>query len=298
MNKIYFKDGINSYPFIDEHIEKDIYIKEDKNIIVYVDSLPKKNVIKKENEIWIYIQVESYYVLSHLMVNIYDFDFDLILTFTEHFYKNKKTIKFLPYNKVYWISPTLELKKNLNLPFLKPINYDIKNKKFQVSMLCGSKNWCPGHKFRRQVWLYQEKFKFKKKFMYSKNHDGLKIFDNKEINHRKDKTELFIDSMFHIAIENNQAIDYFTEKLIDCFVSKTIPIYYGCPNIGDYFELKGMIIINDINDIDNLNNILSEEYYNDRLHWIEDNYYRVVNNLSFKDQFIKIIENRLNLTII
>ena len=59
-----------------------------------------------------------------------------------------------------------------------------------------------------------------------------------------------------------------------------------------------MIIINDINDIDNLNNILSEEYYNDRLHWIEDNYYRVVNNLSFKDQFIKIIENRLNLTII
>ncbi len=58
---------------------------------------------------------------------------------------------------------------------------------------------------------------------------NLKIFDdNKKISHSKDKTELFIDSMFHIAIENNQAIDYFTEKLIDCFVSKTIV----CPSIS------------------------------------------------------------------
>ena len=299
MNKIIFADGINRYPFIDEHLETDLYVKENKNIIVYVDSLPEKEQFKKENEIWIYIQVESYLILGHKMQYIYDYNFDIILTFTNHFYNKEKTYKFLPYNKVYWIAPTHELKKNLNLPFLKPIDYNIVNKKFKVSMICGSKNWCPGHKFRQQVWSYQEKMKFNKNFMYSKNHENLIIFkNNKEINHGKDKTELFVDSMFHIAIENNQSIDYFTEKLIDCFVSKTIPIYYGCPNIGDYFELRGMIIINDINDVDNLNNILSEKYYNDRLHWIEDNYQRVLNNHSFKNQFIKIIEDKLNLTIL
>ena len=300
MNKINFtSDGINRYPFIDEHIEKDIYLKEDKNIIVFVDSLPEKNLVKKENDIWIYIQVESYYILSHKMVYIYDYDFDLILTFTEHFYNKKKTYKFLPYNKVYWIAPTFELQKNLNLPSIEPINYIIKNKKYQISMICGKKNWAPGHKLRRKIWEYQKNMIFPKKFRYSQDYGDLKLFDdNKKISSSKDKTELFIDSMFHIAIENNQATDYFTEKLIDCFVSKTIPIYYGCPNIGDYFELRGMIIINDIDDVKNLNNILSEKYYNDRLHWIEDNYHRVINNSSFKDQFIKIIQDKLNLTVI
>ena len=95
MNKINFTDGgINRYPFIDEHIEKDIYVKEDKNIIVFVDSLPEKNLVKKKNEIWIYIQVESWYIISYRMKYVYDYDFDLILTFAEHFYNKKKPINF------------------------------------------------------------------------------------------------------------------------------------------------------------------------------------------------------------
>jgi hypothetical protein len=113
-----------------------------------------------------------------------------------------------------------------------------------------------------------------------------------------DKTELFIDSMFHITIENNKADDYFTEKLIDCFVSMTIPIYYGCPNIGAYFNIRGMIIINDINDIEYLNNNLSEKFYSDRISYVEENYGRVLDSLSFKEQFINIVENKHNLKII
>lgn len=303
MKKINFKDGINCYPFIEEHIEKNLYVKQDKNIIVYVDSLPEKKFEKKKNDIFIYIQVESYYVLSHKMVHIWDYDFDLVLAFkynNKNDNKNKKNnvIKFLPYNKVYWIAPTHDLKKNLNLPFLKPIDYNIKNKKCKVSMLCGEKNWAPGHIFRREIWLYQEKMNFDKNFKYSEKYGDLKLFiDNKKISHNKDKTELFIDSMFHIAIENNQATDYFTEKLIDCFVSKTIPIYYGCPNIGDYFDIRGMIIVNDMNDIKNLNNFISEKFYKDRLEFVEYNYLRVLNRPSFKEQFIQIMEKQFEINI-
>ena len=139
---------------------------------------------------------------------------------------------------------------------------------------------------------------FPKKFRYSQNYGDLKLFDdNKKISHSKDKTELFIDSMFHIAIENNQATDYFTEKLIDCFVSMTIPIYYGCPNIGDYFDIRGMIIVNDMNDINNLNNIISEKFYKDRITFIEDNYCRVLNRPSFKEQFIQIMNKKYEINI-
>ena len=166
-------------------------------------------------------------------------------------------------------------------------------------MLCGHKNWAPGHQLRRNFWNNQNKIIAPKKFMYSNNKEDLQIFENNQkISHEKDKTELFIDSMFHITIENNKADDYFTEKLIDCFISMTIPIYYGCPNIGDYFNIRGMIIINDINDIEYLNNNLSEKFYSDRISYVEENYGRVLDSLSFKEQFINIVENKHNLKII
>ena len=33
---------------------------------------------------------------------------------------------------------------------------------------------------------------------------------------------------------------YFTEKIVDAFLTGTIPIYCGCPNIADYFDPKGI----------------------------------------------------------
>lgn len=41
---------------------------------------------------------------------------------------------------------------------------------------------------------------------------------------------------FAVIIENEQSSDWFTEKLIDCFATGTIPIYRGCPHIGAYFD--------------------------------------------------------------
>jgi hypothetical protein len=47
------------------------------------------------------------------------------------------------------------------------------------------------------------------------------------------------------VIENDRAPNYFTEKLIDCFALGTIPIYWGCPNIGDFFDARGIITMED-----------------------------------------------------
>jgi len=48
--------------------------------------------------------------------------------------------------------------------------------------------------------------------------------------------------LYSIVIENNEEKDYFTEKLIDCMLCNTMPIYWGCPNIADYFNVSGMIV--------------------------------------------------------
>lgn len=50
-----------------------------------------------------------------------------------------------------------------------------------------------------------------------------------------DKDEALADYRFHIALENSVHRDYWTEKLADPFLRGCYPIYYGCPNAGDYF---------------------------------------------------------------
>lgn len=84
------------------------------------------------------------------------------------------------------------------------------------------------------------------------------------------KNALF-ESMFHIAIENAFDEHYFSEKLMDCFATYTIPIYMGCPNIGDYFNLDGMILISPgVNITDVLNRLTVSDYWS-RLECMVDN---------------------------
>lgn len=40
---------------------------------------------------------------------------------------------------------------------------------------------------------------------------------------------------------------YFTEKILDCFTTGTIPIYQGAPDIGDYCNAEGIVVIDDDN---------------------------------------------------
>ena len=46
---------------------------------------------------------------------------------------------------------------------------------------------------------------------------------------------------YSVVIENVPEPDCFTEKLLDCMLCGTLPIYYGPKNIGNYFNLKGII---------------------------------------------------------
>lgn len=151
-------------------------------------------------------------------------------------------------------------------------------KKFQVSHVMSNKNYLPGHILR---------------------HDSKEMIKNvKNINllfpdfiPNSQKYKLFKDSMFHISIENTMNRNYFSEKIIDCFMSYTIPIYWGCPNISDYFDPKGIIFFENIKELELiLNNLTSEDYYN-RIESIKRNYELAYENHAFfYDRVNKILE--------
>ena len=59
-----------------------------------------------------------------------------------------------------------------------------------------------------------------------------------------DKLNALLPYRYSIAIENTSAPYYFTDKINDCFLAYTVPLYYGCKNMGRYFPAKSFIQIN------------------------------------------------------
>ncbi len=63
-----------------------------------------------------------------------------------------------------------------------------------------------------------------------------------------DKWDVIAPYKYHLVLENSVQKDYWSEKLADAFLGFSFPIYYGCPNICDYFSKDSLRII----DIDNI----------------------------------------------
>jgi hypothetical protein len=105
-----------------------------------------------------------------------------------------------------------------------------------ASVICSEKTIQKGHKKRLE-------FVRKLKEVFGEKID----FFGKPFNPIEDKWNAIAHYKYHIAIENTYQKHYWTEKISDAFLAHTHPIYYGCPNIEDYFPSDSMTKI-DINN--------------------------------------------------
>ncbi|WP_306151925.1 hypothetical protein [Roseovarius sp. MMSF_3281] len=85
----------------------------------------------------------------------------------------------------------------------------------------------------------------------------------------KDKADGLAPYRYSVVIENVRERHYFTEKLVDAILCKTVPIYWGCPNIGDYFDTSGMVICDSAEDVRAALCAMSEDDYAARLPALE-----------------------------
>jgi hypothetical protein len=77
--------------------------------------------------------------------------------------------------------------------------------------------------------------------------------------------------MYSIVIENCQEVGYFTEKIVDCFMCGTIPIYWGANNIGDYFDSEGVLSFQTIGELQSILKKISTKDYTLRSNAINNN---------------------------
>jgi hypothetical protein len=73
-------------------------------------------------------------------------------------------------------------------------------------------------------------------------------------------------------VENCKEDNYFSEKLIDCLLCGTVPIYWGAPDISEYFDTRGMIIFNNLDEFMNILPTLTVELYETKKNEISINY--------------------------
>jgi hypothetical protein len=64
-----------------------------------------------------------------------------------------------------------------------------------------------------------------------------------------DKWDAIAAYKYHVVIENSSFPDYWTEKLADTYLAGAYPIYYGCPNLDQYFSKAAFTYI-DIHDVE------------------------------------------------
>ena len=96
--------------------------------------------------------------------------------------------------------------------------------------------------------------------------------------------------MFHLSIENVQYDNWFTEKIVDAFLSKTVPIYWGCPNIENFFDKRGIYTFSSKEELLHLINSLTEDDYNSKLEYIKSNYNSAIYWKSYYDRLIEILK--------
>ena len=137
------------------------------------------------------------------------------------------------------------------------------NKRDQITFLMSSKIWTNEHRMRFMIMHnYQDKSKIGNfEFLMHRNPPAV-----------PSKNPFFENAKFHIACENQVMNNMYSEKLLDCFKTKTVPIYYGCQNIHKYFNPKGILQFNTFQELQNILNRLHPDMYEDMLPYVEENY--------------------------
>ena len=185
-------------------------------------------------------------------------NFDLVLGWGEEMLEKIPNMALLPFG-ISWLD-----KEYVN-------SVDSREKKFEVSFLCGGKKRIEGHFLRHRLYEREDEITIPKKWFYT-----LPDYDYNEGNHTVTDMygkKVLWNSMYSICIENSSNKNYHTEKIIDAFLSKTIPIYWGCPNLEELgYDPRGFIYCKDENEIIHSVNSLTEGDYEIRREAIEHNY--------------------------
>jgi len=118
-----------------------------------------------------------------------------------------------------------------------------------MSIMVSHKTYTPGHQYRHAIVRHILKYRLPID-IWGNGADNYKLeFPNSKniMGGFKSMEEMCKDYLFTIAIENTSHDHYFTEKIINPFINNTVPIYWGCKKVDEYFPKHTIRLTGNIN---------------------------------------------------
>jgi hypothetical protein len=265
-------------PFVIEHSScSDLKPKrfqwtlEDCPIKVFIDGAIMSGIeyVKKEGEVKVAWVCESR-TIFHTMHVPHDTWMNNLEKICEHY-----DAVFTSERELLSIHPKIQFAyAGSNLPWIKPLSEDMSIEKTkQCSIIASSKNYAYGHKLRNAIaTTFKDVIDIYGGVNDSPRISGIDAWD---------KTPGLKDYMFSFVVENDSYTTYYTEKLTDCFMVGTIPIYWGAPDIGDIFDINGFVLLSPNFDV----TILTKELFESKIESALKNYQTCI-DLQMADDYL------------
>lgn len=182
---------------------------ETRDIEIFVDGqYSQVGTSKAKVKIWMLLEPPSVSGYLYQLARTDISKFDYVLTFDKSLISLSPKFVYYP-NGGCWIKPEERL---------------IYPKTKDISIIASEKNYTVGHKLRHEI--------------ISRTGASVDVY-GRGYKFIPSKLDALKDYRFSIVIENCQVDGYFTEKLIDCFVTGTMPLYYGSQSVDEIFDHSG-----------------------------------------------------------
>lgn len=188
---------------------------------------------------------------AYQYIKVHHHNFDCVFTFIDGMLEISDKFVMIPYG-TSWIHKGYR---------------KIYPKTKQTSIVASAKRQTKGHRFRHQI---VERFGTCLDVMGR----GYRPIKNKLEAHR--------DYRYSVVVENGQYNSYFSEKLMDCFMTGSIPIYWGFSKVTEIFNPGGVLVFNTMDELGKILCQIGEADYLSREAAIKDNFDRAQRYLGFE----------------
>ena len=218
----------------------------------YVDSVKSKYKIAFVNE------CRTVHPFAYKWITQFEDKFDYIFTHDEELLKRAPKYIKIAGPGTTWIDDSMT---------------EMYPKSKLISHIVSTKQWCRGHKLRHII-----AHAIQGKYQVDLWGSAFEPFEDKRVPLK--------DYHFSITIMNAKHDNYFTETLVDTFRCGTVPIFWGCDNIGDYFNAKGILKFNTGPELFEILKDLTEEKYYSMLGPVKENYEIAKKYVNVDDRLI------------
>jgi hypothetical protein len=145
--------------------------------------------------------------------------------------------------------------------WIKPEERQVYPKTAHMSIIASAKTITAGHRMRHEIIT-----RFSHKVGFDVMGGGYKKVER--------KVDMLAPYRFSVIIENTQEEYWITEKLIDAFLTGTVPIYWGAGVVPRLFDTRGILFFKDVDDFGRVVELATKKFYDDNIEAIRRNFHQ------------------------